>query len=409
MAVTDIVQKLIGYGVPANQANILGAVAGAESNYNPKALGDKNLGGSVGLFQIHLPSHADKLKKWTGSSNRQDWVNWLQDPDNNAYAASQVYKSQGLGAWTAYNTGAYKSYLGGQGLSRGGSREQQPTNYPKRGYSVPMLSNLDYFREVKRKRLANEPLTQQFNQPRYEQGARQAQANLVDILQKLSAPPPRPASGIPRYGEEVRRYNAFADAPLLAQAISAYQGSQRPEDITFGQRTRMDEARQQAMLNALTKRKTIADITGIDPETGQPSWDAQSQIANLAASAQKQAAAGSSGKALTAGERKQLATKTYLEAGLNRYKELVGKRKYPLYYAVNSMLNDPEWVKDAMESGVDTRSAVDALIRIVARKTPKEFFSAPRQANLKPAYESLVRKGLDDTDINQLTEALGAL
>lgn len=107
----DIAQKLQKYGVPAKDARILVAIAGAESGYNPEAVGDS--GTSIGLFQIHIPAHRKKLEQWTGSKDVKDWIEWLKNAENNIYAAAQVYKSQGLGAWTTYRTGAYKKYLSG--------------------------------------------------------------------------------------------------------------------------------------------------------------------------------------------------------------------------------------------------------------------------------------------------------
>jgi len=108
---TYIMTQLQALGVPANDARILAAVAYSESGLQSDIIGDKQYGGSVGLFQINTFWHADKLKKWTGSENKEDWVSWLSDVDNNIYAAAAVYSSQGLSAWTQYRTGAYKSYL----------------------------------------------------------------------------------------------------------------------------------------------------------------------------------------------------------------------------------------------------------------------------------------------------------
>lgn len=54
-----------------------------------------------GLWQI-LPSTAREVGA--------DWSK-LDDPAYNAHAAHQVYKRQGWGAWSTYNSGAYKRYL----------------------------------------------------------------------------------------------------------------------------------------------------------------------------------------------------------------------------------------------------------------------------------------------------------
>lgn len=104
-----IKEKLISYGVPARDAGILSAVAYGESGYNPAAVGDE--GDSIGLFQVNIPAHYSKLENWTGSGSRSTWESWLKDPEHNVFAASEVYKSQGLGAWTVYNNGSYRAYL----------------------------------------------------------------------------------------------------------------------------------------------------------------------------------------------------------------------------------------------------------------------------------------------------------
>jgi hypothetical protein len=107
----DVYNKLLGYGVPAEHARILAAVAYPESGYNPKAELKTSREDSVGLFQINMYAHGDKLAQWTGSRDINVWRTWLQNPENNIYAAAQVYKSQGLGAWTAYTKGLYVPYL----------------------------------------------------------------------------------------------------------------------------------------------------------------------------------------------------------------------------------------------------------------------------------------------------------
>lgn len=109
MTPNEIFQELINNGVPAKDARILVATAKSESGLNPTIRGDGGM--SIGLFQIHMPSHYDKLSGFTGSMKMADWINWLNDPINNIKAGAAVYKSQGLGAWTEYNNGNYEKYL----------------------------------------------------------------------------------------------------------------------------------------------------------------------------------------------------------------------------------------------------------------------------------------------------------
>lgn len=115
MTSQDIINKLIEYGVPQHDAQILAACGYAESGYQAGILGDG--GDSIGLFQINTPAHGKKLESWTGSTILAEWVEWLKNPDNNIFAAAQVYFSQGLGAWTMFKNGGYMPYVGDTGLT----------------------------------------------------------------------------------------------------------------------------------------------------------------------------------------------------------------------------------------------------------------------------------------------------
>ena len=92
-----------------------------ESKGQPKKL-QNNRGPAVGLFQIDLNAHWDlngeknSMRKWfkeRGVKSREDAVEWLQDPLNNAQAAYQVWTERkrrqdsptGWEAWEAYNGG----------------------------------------------------------------------------------------------------------------------------------------------------------------------------------------------------------------------------------------------------------------------------------------------------------------
>ena len=88
-------------------ASIMAAIGYAESSGGLKPYGDCGLGApgptSFGIWQIHTPAHPQY--------NEQELVN---NPLYNAKAAVAVSGNSpnGLGAWTTYKTGAYKSYLG---------------------------------------------------------------------------------------------------------------------------------------------------------------------------------------------------------------------------------------------------------------------------------------------------------
>lgn len=106
----EVYASLLAAGWPTQGALTMTAIAGAESGWNDTALGDTQLedttwGPSYGLFQIRT------VKAQTGTGSTRD-INTLAAGDvQQAAAALAVYQSQGLDAWTVYQTGAYRQYL----------------------------------------------------------------------------------------------------------------------------------------------------------------------------------------------------------------------------------------------------------------------------------------------------------
>lgn len=110
---------------------VMVAIAGAETDgsWSGSAAGDPlsiyrdggaaeqaySCGGktSFGVWQVNLPSHAAMVAALSGipASNPCGQAAWLADFANAAKAAYAVYRSQGLGAWTTYQTGKYLHYL----------------------------------------------------------------------------------------------------------------------------------------------------------------------------------------------------------------------------------------------------------------------------------------------------------
>jgi hypothetical protein len=84
------------------------AIALAESGGNTYAHAT-GIEDSRGLWQINMWAHGS----WVGSRN-------LYDPATNAWAADQVCKGSGPGAWSTYTNGAYRSYLS-RGYAAAGS------------------------------------------------------------------------------------------------------------------------------------------------------------------------------------------------------------------------------------------------------------------------------------------------
>lgn len=109
---------------------VMVAIAGAESGWDPTALGDYGDGGptcpiygsatSFGLWQIHNV-HAATIAARAGTSDPCQWIPWLFNPLNNAALAYSVYSTQGFGAWTTYTTGAWLGYLPAALAAMGGS------------------------------------------------------------------------------------------------------------------------------------------------------------------------------------------------------------------------------------------------------------------------------------------------
>jgi len=96
---STLAQLWIEAGGNPKLANLMSAIAMAESQGQVGAVNKQS--GAAGLWQI-LPS-----------AHPQYDVNRLtSDPLYNAQAAVAIEKSQGLGAWSTYTSGAYKEYLG---------------------------------------------------------------------------------------------------------------------------------------------------------------------------------------------------------------------------------------------------------------------------------------------------------
>lgn len=107
---STLAQLWVQAGGSPKLANLMAAIALAESSGQTNATTqDANGTTDYGLWQIN-------------SSHGYDAARLVSDPLYNAQAAVAIEKSQGLGAWTTYNTGAYKKFLGQRGpkISYGG-------------------------------------------------------------------------------------------------------------------------------------------------------------------------------------------------------------------------------------------------------------------------------------------------
>ena len=101
LAVGETPLSIAGYaqnaGFSGFDLGIAVAIAYAESAGNPNAIGDLDLGTSVGLWQINLAAHPEYDQQT------------LLDPQQNANAAFAIYSAAGnsFSPWTTFNNGAY--------------------------------------------------------------------------------------------------------------------------------------------------------------------------------------------------------------------------------------------------------------------------------------------------------------
>jgi hypothetical protein len=100
-------QLWIDNGGSTAYAPLMAAIAMAESGGNTTALNPNDNNGkqsSFGLWQISTGTHNPPAQNWS-------------DPNVNAQLAAAKFRSQGLGAWGTYTSGAYKQYLNSNAAS----------------------------------------------------------------------------------------------------------------------------------------------------------------------------------------------------------------------------------------------------------------------------------------------------
>jgi hypothetical protein len=146
VAASDIQQIIIE---EANRAGVspalMLAIANQESGFNPNAVGDKSLGGSYGLFQIHKPSHPD----YTGGF----------DPRANAAYASKMMKGL-LAKYGGNIDKAIMAYNAG-----GGNVDRGTIPASTRAYLANVKAGLGRFGNVVPRGQGNDTLASIQNQP----------------------------------------------------------------------------------------------------------------------------------------------------------------------------------------------------------------------------------------------------
>lgn len=146
IAASDIQQIIIE---EANRAGVspalMLAIANQESGFNPNAVGDKSVGGSYGLFQIHKPSHPD----YTGGF----------DPRANAAYASKMMKGL-LAKYGGNIDKAIMAYNAG-----GGNVDRGTIPASTRAYLANVKAGLGRFGNVVPRGQGNDTLASIQNQP----------------------------------------------------------------------------------------------------------------------------------------------------------------------------------------------------------------------------------------------------
>lgn len=114
----ELAARVISPYVDPETAEVMVALAGAESGFRPDARGDRFYGPiscqgyeSGGLWQVHMGSHAELLVSMGAPADPCGMLEWLLHPANNARAAARILQIQGFPAWTTFRTGAYLEFL----------------------------------------------------------------------------------------------------------------------------------------------------------------------------------------------------------------------------------------------------------------------------------------------------------
>jgi hypothetical protein len=121
----DPVVAAIQSAFPPQAWQTMVAIAYAESNLNPRAVGDYlNLPGSCngacsfGALQINLCAHRFLVAQMSGLQDPCQQAQWLMDPNNNALVAAAIWQSAGYGAWSTWWSDPDRRIGPGQGPYR---------------------------------------------------------------------------------------------------------------------------------------------------------------------------------------------------------------------------------------------------------------------------------------------------
>ena len=223
----------------------------------------------------------------------------------------------------------------------------------------------------------------------YNMGMSELDGQYGDLLDSQTAAENKMLMDI--YDREQKNALGLADATSnYGKDIAEADKAEFDRDIDYATTFKKDRNTGEYTLGG---RGDIIDMTGIDPETGQPSYSAMKDERQFALDkATKEAQINkynldASGRD-TVSERQNAATADLLNKAVGRYNEnMQNGLKYPGYYTVSSLLSDPEWMIEAKKSGASSKDAIDMLLTSIGT-TPAEFFTG-ETAKLLPLYNQL--------------------
>lgn len=88
-------QYAVDAGFEGEAADTIAAISLAESSGNPNAIGDRDLGGSYGLTQIHEPAHGPKAREALGNPKRALELAWDISKGGTDFRPWTMYKNRG--------------------------------------------------------------------------------------------------------------------------------------------------------------------------------------------------------------------------------------------------------------------------------------------------------------------------
>ena len=126
----------------------------------------------------------------------------------------------------------------------------------------------------------------------------------------------------------------------------------------------------------------------------QEEEERQNRIANQLAQA-RLANEGSDGN-MPLWEVESIGTIKMYDKAMAQYdKNLARGLDYPLYYTINSLLHDKEWIRDSEEAMADRKKVIDMVLNANGF-SPEKYFNTKTGSKLKDAYVALYKKALFD-------------